>query len=161
MVLHNTLAPKCPLDVLSGVGTPTMHVRGGYQTTSVLESIRFLDSEHHFSAGAVDAVLRAGVQHTEPAARKMWYDEIRRCRRRHQIPGLARGVCDAREGALSYFVANLPSSALALAALLRRRACAPVLEPAAAARAPPLPCAPHTAVGRQTHGYMMYPYTDT
>jgi len=54
-------------------------------------------------------------------ARKVWYDEVRRCRRRHQIPGLARGVCDPEGLDLSYFVANLPSSALGIAVLFTAR----------------------------------------
>tara|TARA_B100000475_G_C15020939_1_gene324201 strand:+ start:748 stop:1896 length:1149 start_codon:yes stop_codon:yes gene_type:complete len=85
----------------------------------VLEAVRFLDSEHHFSDAAVDAVLRAGVQHTEPMARKIWYDEVRACRRRPKIPGLALGAGDPRIRGASTFVANLPSDALGLAALFR------------------------------------------
>jgi hypothetical protein len=92
---------------------------GAYQTMSVLESVRFLDSEHHFNECAVDAILRAGVQHTEPIMRKSWYDEIRACRRRQKIPGLAKGAGDPREKGASSFVSNLPQGALHIAAIFR------------------------------------------
>jgi hypothetical protein len=52
-------------------------------------------------------------------ARKIWYDEVRACRRRPKIPGLALGAGDPRIRGASTFVANLPSDALGLAALFR------------------------------------------
>ena len=119
IVIHNTHAPESPLDVLCGLGVPAVRARGAYLTRSVLESVRFLDSEHHFSDAAVDAVLRAGVQRTEPIARKNWYDEIRACRRRPKIPGLALGAGDPRVRGASTFVSGLPSDALGIASLFR------------------------------------------